>query len=153
MRENTPATYRSSLLIPWSWVLGYSVGVISLVILVIEGGRPDWRALLYAILGTAMVSILFCAVLVAYFTVELTPQGIRGYNFWGRYRFVPWSSMCATKHVNLGGLRYVRVFSENESTPMWLPLFLHGMDAFETSVRTVAPEHNVLRAFFEERGD
>ena len=159
MSDNAPATYRWSFLTVYGLVLSYAMGlglVASVVVVsAIEGEIPDWRRLfcccLFGAFGGAVAIAALCRNLVARFTIEVNSEGFRGYNAQSRDRFVPWASMRSTKYLNFGGLRYVRVFSEDEKAPIWIPLFLSRMAAFEASVRDLAPEDNVLRAFFDGR--
>ncbi|MCA8963179.1 MAG: hypothetical protein KDC38_21805, partial [Planctomycetes bacterium] len=67
--------------------------------------------------------------LTLFFKVYASEQGIRCFDFWGRYHRTPWSAITGERPINLLGLRYLRIDAQDRVT-IWLPLYLHRQSAF-----------------------
>src|SRR5262245_36534973 len=154
MQEPVTA-FRSSFWTTFAVILVWSVplalGVIVVLVIRSEGwGRVNWFALLLAC-GVAVVGIfvldLVGTVLVILFRVFVSPEGIRCYDFWGRYHTVTWPDVVDVRPINMLGLKYLRVYAEDVSTPVWVPTFLTDQRGFDDLVRQYAgPGHLFTRA-------
>jgi hypothetical protein len=94
----------------------------------------------------AVAGAVFTYVAVIWFPVYIGPSGIRSYNVWGLYRTVPWADVTGTGRLNILGLRYISLKAAGRG-PIYVPLFLSGMDAFRARVLGYAgPFHPVASA-------
>lgn len=109
--------------------------------------RQSFHPVAYLVL--LVFSFACASVLVVVWKITLTAQGLNGFNFWGFYRFVPWQQIDHVKPFNFIGLRYLRVYSQGNDKPLWVPLFIKDYQSFSTMACSLPPEGNVFRAYFE----
>jgi hypothetical protein len=120
------------------------------------GGNWGWEvSLLVAIpsaLATGLAAALMVALAVWYYTVYVAADGLKCYDFWGIYHFVPWDTIKEARTVNLFWLRYLRVSSPATPRPLYVPLFLADMPGFCAAVADRAgPDHPLTEALAEYR--
>ena len=132
-------------------MFGYGLSTAAILILVTERGNPDWLGLIVALATGVVFGLPISFAIVAIFKTKTSTEGIGGYNAWALSKSVHWVDITAIKPFNLGGLRYVRVYSEDSSRPLWIPLFHQDQTEFEAAVLSLAPENNVIRTFFKKR--
>ncbi len=118
-----------------------------------DGLNVDIRAmavtvLIYPPLALPLAPIL-TAILVAYFRVYIYADGIRSYDFWGRYHYLQWSDIEMIRPINLLGFSYVRLYSNGKSPTISIPLFLVGIDRVKELVTQYAEPDNPLALYFE----
>lgn len=151
MTELKRIVFRSSFWTIYLFILlvGYSLGLCAIFIK--ESGHPDIGGLLFALIGAAVGGALYTLVVVLYFTITLTSNGIRGYNFWGIYREVPWNEIKSTKTFYFGFLVYVRVFTKDHKSPLWVPLFMRNRIGFASALSDLSPLDCPLRNHFRHQ--
>lgn len=98
----------------------------------------------FFIIGTATLAVWLSKTLV-------NSAGIRGYNAIGVFRTVSWCEMKHVSRINLLGLKYLRVHTNNSKWVLWLPLFHIQQQELEQMVLTHAPIENVLRGHFPSK--
>lgn len=155
MNDQTFEKYKSSLWYLTGIIMAYDIPLASLIFLFNHQNDVNWIVFFLSLIVASFIGSIICAllaaILITYYKVGLNANGIYGSNFWGLCRFVPWTSTRSTAYINFGGLRFIRVFYGNGSTPLWIPLFLSKQSPFEAAVKNLAPEGNPLRAYFEKR--
>ena len=122
--------------------------VYCLLTLAEDGFEPDMVAvdLLLALVGLPLVlSLTF--VVVRMFPTIVTSERLSDYSFWGRRRTVEWEQITAAKLVNVLGLQYVRLRTDDGRSPVWVGLFLRDFEGFRQLVLAFAPEGNAFRDF------
>lgn len=129
-------------------VLGIGVSAISIVFMIVDtpGTQPFPFALasLLCFLLAFTLGAAGAALLVGWFKVYICERGIKAFDFWGIYSFVPWTSINGVKKTSFLGLPYLRVFADPLSRPFWLPLFLVQKKDFWTCVSTWVTDDSPL---------
>ena len=76
-----------------------------------------------------------CAlVLTHYFRYEVTADGVRGQNAFGRTLFVQWNTVTSMKPIRIANLEFVRVAGGDSTSTLWLPMFVRSASPMEPSV-------------------
>jgi hypothetical protein len=144
------------------WLFGYvmvpaaGIGVpLALALVSLAGAPPPPGQLLGGValgVGGGEVAALLCLLaFIAYFQVRVSPEGLGGFDAWGRYREVTWDHLCGARPVNLLGLKFLRAYGPGGKAVVSLPLFLSGLERFCGLVRRHAgPEHPLAVALHEE---
>ena len=145
--ESTDRWFRSAFVPTFSFILACVAPLVTLLLL--TDSDVGTRQFVYTMLGSVVCVFVGNVALVAAFQVRVHTRGIRGYNFWGRYRDVDWSSMVSARPINTLGLRYVRVACE-EGFVLWIPLFLVDQRRFVELVCELAGGDHPLTRFFTE---
>ena len=135
------------------WITLFSTLLLSCVIFTAEEASINWHAYLWSLAAAAFVSAVWSLSMVAYYKVILTGEDIKGFNFWGMSRTLRWNDITAVKSVNFIGLRYLKVFSNRTSLPLWIPLFLKNMREFTKFAASVPPDGNVFREYYSNNSD
>ena len=137
----------------FTYVLGAIVGSIAIML---------WRLLdaslqtipYSVVLDTIGYYLIFIApvyagvcglVMSRYFKYVITENGIRGQNLIGASRFVEWDSIAELRPITIGNLAFVRLVTEGEKPPMWLPLFISDEQVFGGALLECAPEDSAIR--------
>lgn len=141
-----PAIFRCSFLAVFLVILiaGLFVAGLILIPTIVKNGRLDPIAAVAGILAGEAAALVWTVPCVMYFTIRVSPAGLYGFDFWGRYHEVAWDSITRAVPVNFLGLKFLRVFAPQLRRPLWLPLFLNGQDRFMQMVRTYAGPKNLL---------
>jgi len=124
-------------------VFGFFVLIVGDLIL----KRPMAISVATAMFGSLIVS----PIITFYYVVTISEKGIKGYNFWAIYRFVEWDSIIECRRINFLGLVFVRAYTSDGKSTLWLPLFLKDMSGFTEDVVQFAGEGNCLREFLLEK--
>jgi hypothetical protein len=125
-----------------SLVAGLPLAVIAIGL---SFGFPlDLVGLAMGLAGGALAGGLVTLLWTKTMKVHVTPDGLRCYDVWSVYRFVPWNTMESIRPINFIGLPYLRVSARQLSRPIWVPLFLADRPAFVTSVSHYAGSENIL---------
>lgn len=93
---------------------------------------------------TALVT-WFC---IATFKVHVGTDGIRCFDAWGIYRFVPWNQAEFASRVNLVTSQYLRVRARDARCVIWLPVQLEHADRFGDVLRRYEPTPGMLSRYF-----
>jgi hypothetical protein len=137
---------------PTYWVcVGWTTLVILVFTVIAERAVPEPFVFAFTVGVTIGMQGLLLEAWVTYFATKVGANGIRGFDVFGRKRFMRWDDIGAVRAINLGGLKYLRAFSADGHRPIWLPLFLENRRAFEEGVIAAAPDRNVLRDFLAAR--
>lgn len=86
---------------------------------------------IFLILGTSIFSSMGVIILVPLAKITLTSEWLRGYNFFGYYRFLNWQTVTKAKRANFLGLHYYTIFDKGHTFPIWLPLFHYNQAELE----------------------
>lgn len=95
----------------------------------------------------ALIATAMSAIVVAATPVYVNKESICGYTMWGPYKEIEWSSIHNVRPINLLGLRYLRVFTANETFAIWIPLFLAAQDRFNACVIEYTDSENPIRRY------
>lgn len=126
----------------YSLVLGLGIALLRGV------ARPDCLPCLIATLVTgAAVLAAWTAIWTRRMKVYVSPAGLRCYTAWCLYRFVGWPDMTRVRPVSFLGLRYLRVWSTSQRSPVWVPLFLSDLPEFRKAVQGYAGSGNVVSQY------
>jgi hypothetical protein len=131
------------------WVMAVAGQVIAwvltpLIVVTMEtlqghfGDRRMWEAVAGVSFVVAMVMPSAMLGYVHTWKVWVSPGHLRGSDVWGQFVTVDWDSVTAAKPFNLAGIPYLRVFSDESSKVIWLPLLLVGYDRFAELVAEYA---------------
>jgi len=131
-------------------ILACAIPIGVAVIFLDDGLETNIPALLAGVLGGSLAAFALTAIAVAYFKVYVHPDGIRGYNAWGLYHDLAWPDIEKIRPFTLPGLRYIRVYCKNNSSVMWLPLFLTNMSRFKELVSQYAKPDNALNLYLDQ---
>jgi hypothetical protein len=88
----------------------------------------------YVILGlivpvtTGIMAAVGVEILRRQYQFQIAPQGLSCYDFWGRRKTIPWSSMRTVRRFSLFGLSYLRISADQLRSDIWLPLFVERDD-------------------------
>lgn len=99
-----------------------------------------WSLLAWSVGATMVILLALTAGLALAFPISVSADGIRCFDFWGRYLVFRWSEIHRASPVSFCGLTYLRLYSPAATRPMWLPLFLGRAEQFRDYVSSVAPE-------------
>lgn len=81
----------------------------------------------------------------------LSSEGLRGYDGFGSYSFVPWNSVEYLGQMNLFGMRYFRIKSPNKGRAIVIPVHTFNKREFVTIVaQHLGEEHPFTLALREE---
>ena len=118
-----------------------------LAVFVIRGGLSWSEA---AVLGLVVrmfillaIGLVFFGVVVAAFPTRLGPEGIRSYDFWGRYGNIRWDDIKRVDPRNYAGLRYLRIESAG-GTYVLLPLWVRDRLRLLGRIRDLAGPESPL---------
>lgn len=137
-----------AMVVAQSWNLGATL--LSRVIIVdsrSNGPHPLGSAafLLPFASGALAINLLLIPPLLAYvriWVVRVSPTTLSGFNAWGWFATVTWSSIHTVKPWRVPFLPAVRVYSSETNLVIWLPLFLVNYPQFARRVLEYAgPEH------------
>jgi hypothetical protein len=108
----------------------------------------DWPMLLAAqAVGLALAPVLTTVgvvPLMLYFKTYAGPETLKCTDVFARYVTVRWASISVIRPVNMGGLRYLRLKSDEAKRELWLPLFLADPHGFTDLVAEYAGEDHPL---------
>lgn len=131
-------------------VAGTTLGLL-LVALTVPT-REDGMRLLVVLAGTVLLQAVPTAWLAFHFRVHVSEDVLRGFDFWGKYHNVPWSAIRKVRPCSVGWLKYLKLYSDSSTVPIWLPLFLHDGERFWRHVRRWAPQTPLSRFAPEATG-
>ena len=87
-----------------------------------------------------------CGIVMSrYFKYVITENGIGAKNLAGASRFVAWDSIAELRPIKIGNLTFVRLITEDNRSPMWLPLFVSDEQVFGGALLDCAPEDSAIR--------
>jgi hypothetical protein len=138
------AAFRTAFFPVWRLVTALSSAGVGAILLVIRFGLgvpvPVPHVVVTAL--TAVVAAALVAVPFAVVKVYLRWDGLRCYDAYGFYHFVPWGAVEAVRPANFLGLKYLRVRAAGLPRELWVPLFLADNQGFRRAVAELAgPEH------------
>lgn len=87
---------------------------------------------------TFSAAFIAAALITVFYRVYTNEDGIRCFDFWGRYHHVPWNEVLRVRPGWFLWLPYLRLYS-TARPPIWVPLFLHRQRDFWDYVRAWAP--------------
>jgi hypothetical protein len=109
------------------------------------GGSPFDMIVMMPLLGGS-VTLLGLLPLWLYYHYEVGPDGIRGYDFWGRRVSLEWGTVTSARVRRIGGFPYALVQSPGAPT-LWMPLSVNRSEAMEQCVlQHVSESHPVAVA-------
>ena len=133
------------------WIFIASSLIFTSLILFENEGDFYWLAYGIAILLQVVLSVIFSFIIVTYFKVALSNEGIKGFNVFGRSIFIDWVNISKVKYFNFIGLKFLRVFPNDSTLALWLPLFIKNPEGFAKQSSLIPPEGNVFREFFSSK--
>ena len=147
--------YRSKFL-PLFLAIALCTGLLGLLLSMILTGFDirafQWKVV-FAVIFLIAWSLTWTTIIVLYYTITISESGIKGYNFWGGYRFVEWGTTKECRTMNLLGLKYLRIFTLDNRLPLWVPMFLNHLQDFKRNIINLTDQGNCMRSYFEkERG-
>jgi len=145
--------FRMRFVPPFTFTIILSIIGFSGYLFVTEGINIDWKSCVIALSGMLLFVLLYILTIIIYYKVTLTEDGIKGFNFWGKYRFVQWNEINNVKFINFCGLKFLRVFSKNERLSLWIPLFLKDMNDFKHLACTLPQAKNKFREYYSKNID
>jgi hypothetical protein len=113
----------------------------SCLIVVRYGRLVDGRALTVASGYGLIFSFVWSWLMALFLPVGFSAEGIHGYSFWGRRRFVAWPAVTKARTFGLLNLKYLRIYGA-DGRVTWLPLFPSKRAEFQQEIRKFAPVGN-----------
>lgn len=95
-------------------------------------------------------AVVMAFMIVQSMTAAVLPEGIRARTFWGVSRTIPWGDMASVDRIGLGPARFLRLFPESGTSPLWIPLFMKSLAAFREETRTYIGAKHPLFPFASE---
>ena len=86
---------------------------------------------------------------MAFCSVEVTAEGVRGFGFWWFRSFVYWGDITSVRYRNICGLRYLTARDDSTGHTVWIPLFLKKPSDFVKFVSQLVPGNVVAEALKE----
>lgn len=144
-----PQNFRYDFLPVWRHQTAICTGLIFVVWLVLAQltSRPLTRPDVFLSLGTAALCAVVLGIVTAAVRFQVTQEGLRTFNTFGRWRMVPWEAIAAVEPARYYFLPHLKLRVDGQKRSFWIPLFLHDMVAFRGAVIGLAgAEHPVSRA-------
>ncbi|MEM9882616.1 MAG: hypothetical protein AAF800_06845 [Planctomycetota bacterium] len=126
---NKQQRFRDGPLTLWRWaaLYGTAFGLPIGLLLVLQGS--NWLALLLSeVVAIGIFLILSLAAWV--YPIDVKTEGLRLYDFQGRYGLLAWDDPIECEPWRFFGLRYLRVRRLEDGRVFTLPLYLSEMDRF-----------------------
>lgn len=144
--------FRMSFVRPFLWLIAWDVPVALFVLFLCDerlfDHRHRLRTILIVTLGVSLLAAFLTAPVVRLFKVYVYRDGLCGSGTWIWYRCLAWSEIQCVRHLNFVGLPYLRIYSHETLTAIWLPLFLTNMNRFKEIVAEHAESDNPLVEYF-----
>ncbi|MEN8146328.1 MAG: hypothetical protein ABFR02_01770 [Campylobacterota bacterium] len=96
-------------------------------------------------------SFISSIIVTLFLTTDISINSIKGYDVFGRKKFVEWNEITRCKYTNFFGLKYIKLFHESSRWPVWIPLYLKDINGFSDEIIKIVPENNCLRNYFDAR--
>jgi hypothetical protein len=145
--------FRASLRVAWGFSGMLALILAPLVIARIVRMEPIRGSAVAAALGALLlIPILVFAAIAPFawlYRIRVHEAGLRGYDAYGRFHSVRWSSMTAARPMALLTLEYLRVETSSVGVELVIPLFLSERARFERMIREVAGPLNPMSRHFE----
>ncbi|MCX7665687.1 MAG: hypothetical protein N2112_09080 [Gemmataceae bacterium] len=140
--DGNPRRFRMALLRP-TLIIGFWTACVFELLLLFEEERhvKAWLVARLIVLLFALVSTL---ILVLLFWVKVTPSGIKFPNWPILIRKMKWDEVIHVRSINLGGLRFLVLYSSPASFGDWIPLFLAEPELFCKSLEEFVPKTHPL---------
>jgi hypothetical protein len=136
----------------WS---GAGVLAITFIPAALSSPPGNWTVLLTAqAMGLAIGSVLTTVgvvPLMLYFRTYAGPDTLKCTDVFARYVTVRWDSIHRVRPINMGGLRYLRLKSDEAKREIWLPLYLADPRGFTEFVAEYAGEDHPLTCELRRR--
>lgn len=128
---------------------------IGAALIVIDGGLTTGTLFsgLLALGGGAVAGAVLTRIACRLLRIQVHTDGMTLQNEWGFQHNVTWDAIREIRPFNLGGLKYVRIYSTTTSRTLWLPLFLNDRQQFVSLVTQYAESTNPLVCFLSEKAD
>lgn len=142
--------YRPSFMLMFTllFVLGAASGAGSTAAME-ELGLSPHGILSYAFLRLLCIIYLWASVcaliMVQTLAIRVTQDGIYGRTFWGKARYLAWEDVSTVAMTRTPPLRFMRLFSEDERAPLWVPWFIRKRGRFRQDVLTRVSQDHPLR--------
>jgi hypothetical protein len=127
------------------WFCTLTISLFAIFSFIDDGFDINWTASIFACFALLILGAITTFVVNSLFFITVTPDGVKGYNAWGKRRFIEWNEMTEIRTFNMIGLPYVRVYTDDDSSPLCIPMFLSKMDQFVELVNGLAPDENKLK--------
>ncbi len=106
------------------------------------------------ILTWTLVSGLFVVpvytwIFIRCFPVYVKKEGLRSYNIYCFYKEIKWNEIEKIIPINILGLKYIRVKSKLEGTPIWIPLWINDYDSFLDTVSLYGGDNTLFQKYFK----
>ncbi len=122
------------------------LGAIPWSLAVYFGGGSTFDMVVVMPLLGVMVTLVGLVPLWLYYRYEVGPEGVRGYDFWGRQVRVAWSEIDSAPIRRIGGFPYALIHAPGART-LWMPLFVDQSEALQNCIlKHVSEAHPVARA-------
>jgi hypothetical protein len=106
--------------------------------------KPITRPGIAITLSTSASCALILAVVTASVKFRVSAEGIRTFDSWGRWKWLPWSDIACATPAKYYFLPHIRLTVDGASRSFWVPLFLKDMQAFRDAVTDLAGAENPL---------
>lgn len=145
--------FRVSLGAAWGLSGALALLLVPLIIAHIVRMDPIRSTAIAAALGALLlVPILVFGAIAPFawlYRIRVHDGGLRGYDAYGRFRSVLWSSMAKARPVALLGLEYLRIETPDPGVELVIPLFLSERARFERLVCELAGPINPMSRHFD----
>ena len=145
--------FRASLGVLWLFSGTLALMLLPLVIVrIVQQGPMSWGGVAAAFASLLLVPLLsfgFAAPFFWIYRIRVHELGLHGYDAYGRFFSVRWTSMTRARRVQLLTLEYLRVETSEAGIELVIPLFLTERAAFERLVAALAGASNPIARHFE----
>jgi arylsulfatase A-like enzyme len=131
--------FRAGITPIFLWFLAFCLPLLVCFILIMDGLRFDWRALVCALAFTLVQSLFWAWILSLLFPVSFSAEGVYGQSFWGRQRFVRWQDIAAARTLRIINLRWLRLYPAAGRKVTWIALYQSLKAEFRQEMQRLAP--------------
>jgi hypothetical protein len=131
------------------FLVGLELPLFVCIILARDGASFHWRELF---LGAGLIvplAIIFAGVASLLLPSRLTAEGIHAHSAWGFPQFIRWRDIQSARKFNFLILPWLRLYSSDGSTVVWLILFQAAPAQFKLEIQKLAPPGNPILSHLE----
>jgi hypothetical protein len=104
----------------------------------------QWSDLLLGAAFIVPLAVIFAGIVSLLLPVRLTAEGIHAHSAWGLPRFIRWQEIQSVRKFSLPILPWLRLYSADGSSAVWLIMFQSHPAKFKLELRKLAPPANPI---------
>jgi len=110
------------------------------------GPHVHWKPVLIGAASIVPAAVIGAGLMCLFFSVRLSPAGIRAQSVWGWPSFIRWPDIKEAREFKFFSLRWLRLYSSAGSTVTWVALFQSHPGEFKLELVKLAPPESPVFA-------